>query len=73
MPRLEGEIYGYVINEGQKNSIEKQSFGSGQYFNPVQDKYGRWFIFETEMDAAVKNKGWAKSEPVLYEAPESII
>lgn len=65
----------YRITEGQKNAIEKQPFASGQYFNPVQDINGHWFIFEIEMEHCVKNKGWARSMLAEYIPPivENII
>lgn len=62
-------IYGYKITAGQKNSIENQPFADNQYFNPVQDINGDWFIFEQEMDYCVKNKGWAKQDKVEYVPP----
>lgn len=63
-------IYGYKITQGQKNSIENQKFAPNQYFNPVQDINGDWFIFDAEMEYAVKNKGWAKQPKEEYIAPD---
>ena len=51
----------YRINNGQKNAIENQPFANNQYFNPVKDINGDWFIFEIEINAAVKNRGWVKA------------
>lgn len=62
-------VYGYKITEGQKNAIENQQFAQSQYFNPVQDRFGNWFIFDIEMEYCVKNNGWAKQDKVEYVAP----
>jgi hypothetical protein len=59
----------YKITQGQKNSIENQPFAPSQFFNPVQDINGDWFIFEEEMNAAVKNKGWAKATLAEFVPP----
>ena len=62
-------IYGYKLNQGQVNAIRNQKFSENTYFNPVQDINGDWFIFEEEMEAAVKNNGWAKQPLVEYVPP----
>ena len=62
-------VMGYKITAGQLNAIQNQSFGDNQYFNPVQDVNGDWFIFEQEMEYCVKNKGWAKQPMEEYVAP----
>jgi hypothetical protein len=59
----------YKITQGQKNAIEKQPFADNQFFNPVQDINGDWFIFEVEMNSAVKNKGWARATLAEYVPP----
>jgi hypothetical protein len=41
----------YKITSGQKNSIEIQPFAASQFFNPVQDTNGDWFIFEQEFES----------------------
>ena len=41
----------YKITSGQKNEIENLLLAPSQYFNPVQDINGNWFIFEQEFNA----------------------
>ncbi len=60
----------YRITQGQKTAIENQPFAQNQFFNPVKDINGDWFIFEMEMNSAVKNKGWARATLAEYVAPE---
>lgn len=60
---------GYKITQEQRNEISKTPFSEGQYFNPVQDINGEWFIFETEMNYAVKNKGWVRTTITEYIPP----
>jgi hypothetical protein len=38
----------YRITLEQKNAIENQLFAPSQFFNPVQDINGDWFIFKQE-------------------------
>jgi len=60
----------YKITVEQKNEIEDQKSAPAQYFNPVQDINGDWFIFEAEMNSAVKNKGWARAILADFVPPE---
>jgi hypothetical protein len=59
----------YKITVEQKNAIEGQPLAPSEYYNPVQDINGDWFIFEIEMNHAVKNKGWAKETLAEYVPP----
>lgn len=42
---------GYIITLEQKNAIENKPFAQNQFFNPVQDINGDWFIFEQEFES----------------------
>ena len=59
-----------MINEGQANAIRNTKYGD-TYFNPVPDINGKLFIFEAEMEAAVKNKGWARQPLTEFVPPVS--
>lgn len=62
---------GYVLTEGRKNALQNASFAKGQYFNPVQDVNGTWYIFEQEKKAAEPLFSWAKDLTLSeYVAPE---
>ena len=63
----------YKINAGQKIAIEKQPFARNQFYKPIQDINGDWFISEIEIEYAVKNRGWAKAILADYVAPTEII
>jgi len=41
----------YRITLEQKNEIENQSFAPSQFYNPVKDNNGDWFIFEQEFES----------------------
>jgi len=60
---------GYKINIGQKTAIVNTSFAMGQYFNPVQDINGNWFIFEIEMQALVINNAFKNATKEEYVPP----
>lgn len=62
---------GYKITLGQKQAIESTQFASGQYFNPVQDINGDWFIFEEEAKHVMINGAFKNAAKVEYIAPPS--
>ena len=65
----------YKINTGQKKAIEKNPFAQNQFFNPVQDINGEWFIGESEINSLIQHQGWKNamlSEYVPPTPPEAI-
>jgi hypothetical protein len=46
-------MIGYKLTSEQKNLLVGQEFAPNQYFNPVQDINGDWFIFEGEVNGHV--------------------
>lgn len=64
---------GYKITQGQKAAIENTSFASGQFFFPVEDVNGDWFIFEQEMEKLVINNAFKNATKSEYVAPETTI
>lgn len=63
----------YKINIGQKTAIDKTSFARGEFFHPVQDINGNWFISEVEMNSVVKNNEWKNTMETEYVPPVSPI
>lgn len=59
----------YKITQGQKKAIENQPFAKNQFFNPVQDINGDYFISEVEIEHCVKNRGWQKALLADYVPP----
>jgi hypothetical protein len=43
-------MIGFVLNIDQKNQLVGVQFMPDQYYNPVQDANGDWFIFQYEVD-----------------------
>jgi hypothetical protein len=41
----------YKITVEQKAELKNQTFALSQFFNPVQDINGDWFIFEQEFES----------------------
>lgn len=41
---------GYKLTLEQKNLLVGQQFAPNQYYNPVQDVNGDWFIFQKEVE-----------------------
>ena len=65
-------MIGYKLTSEQKNLLVGQEFAPNQYFNPVQDINGDWFIFEGEVNGhvTVQEFFWVKElTPSEYVAP----
>lgn len=60
---------GYKLTLGQKQAIENTSFAKGQFYNPVQDINGDWFIFEKEMSNLIINNAFKNATLTDYVAP----
>jgi hypothetical protein len=57
-------MLGYKLTIEQKDLLVGQQFASDQYFNPVPDIDGVYFIFEGEVDGCVNEKFmWVKELP----------
>ena len=59
----------YKITEAQKNELENQPFSDNQYYNPVQDINGDWFISIEEY----KEYGIGLETEFIPPIPETII
>lgn len=60
---------GYKLTLGQKKAIEKTQFAPGEFFHPVQDALGNWFIFEEEMKRLILNKAFRELNLEEYVLP----
>lgn len=47
---------GYKLTIEQKQQIEGKEFAENQFFNPVQDVNGDWFIFDGEVINCVNSE-----------------
>jgi hypothetical protein len=55
-------MIGYKLDTEQKDLLVGQQFAHDQYFNPVPDINGVYFIFEGEVDECVnQNFMWVKT------------
>lgn len=63
-------MQGYKISAEQKDLLAGKEFAPYQYFNPVQDINGDWFIFEGEVDGCVNEQFmWVKELPTKEYVP----
>lgn len=64
-------MIGYKLTNEQAQDLLGQWFAADQYFNPVQDINGVYFIFDGEVDECVnQNFMWVKTlQPSEYVPP----
>ena len=65
-------MIGFKLTETQANLLRGNEFAPNQYFNPVQDINGDWFIFEGEVNGhiTVEDFFWVRDlEPSEYVPP----
>lgn len=64
-------MIGYKLNTQQKDLLIGNEFAPNQYFNPVPDINGDWFIFDGEVNGCVNEDfTWVKELPQAeYVAP----
>ena len=65
-------MIGFKLTETQANLLRGNEFAPNQYFNPVQDINGDWFIFEGEVNGhiTVEEFFWVRDlEPSEYVPP----
>jgi hypothetical protein len=64
-------MLGYKLTTEQKILLVGQSFASDQYFNPVADIDGVYFIFDGEVEGCVNGEFmWVKELPTAdYVSP----
>ena len=63
-------MIGYKLTVKQKELLSGASFAPNQYFNPVPDINGVYFIFEGEVNGCVnKEFMWVKELPTEKYAP----
>lgn len=62
---------GFKLTIEQKDLLVEQEFAPNQYFNPVPDVHGDYFIFECEVNGCVNSEFmWVKELPQAeYVAP----
>ena len=57
-------MMGFKLNNEQKDLLVGQEFAPNQYFNPVTDVHGDYFIFEGEVNGCVHPEFmWVKELP----------
>ena len=57
-------MMGYKLTIEQKDLLVGQEFAPNQYFNPVPDVHGDYFIFEGEVNGCVNPEFmWVKELP----------
>lgn len=62
------EVYKLTIE--QKNDLNGQSYDSDQYFNPVLDADGNWFISIEEVNGCINESfQWVKDLPLINYNP----
>ena len=68
-------MIGYKLTTQQKDLLTGQQFAPTQYFNPVQDINGDYFIFEGEVNGCINEEFmWIKDLPESeYELPQTTI
>lgn len=63
-------MIGYKLTIEQRDELVWQLFASDQYFNPVPDIDGVYFIFEGEVDGCVNEEFmWVKELPTAEYVP----
>lgn len=63
-------MIGYKLNTQQKDSLIGNEFATNQYFNPVPDINGDYFIFDGEVDGCVNEDFmWVKELPQAEYVP----
>jgi hypothetical protein len=66
-------MIGYKLTIEQKDLLVGQQFASDQYFNPVPDIDGVYFIFEGEVDGCVNEEFmWVKNLPEAEYVPPTV-
>ena len=63
-------MIGYKLDTKQRDELVGQQFAPDQYFNPVPDIEGVYFIFEGEVDNCVNEEFmWVKDLPEAEYVP----
>ncbi len=63
-------MIGYKLTPEQRNQLVGQQFAPDQFFNPVLDIDGVYFIFESEVDNCVNEEFmWVKELPKAEYVP----
>lgn len=63
-------MMGYKLNTQQKDLLIGNEFAPNQYFNPVPDINGDYFIFDGEVDGCVNEDFmWVKELPQAEYVP----
>jgi hypothetical protein len=63
-------MIGYKLDTQQKDELVGQQFAPDQFFNPVPDINGVYFIFEGEVDRCVNPEFmWVKELPTAEYVP----
>jgi len=66
-------MIGYKLTIEQKDSLVGQQYAPDQYFNPVPDIDGVYFIFEGEVNGCVNDEFmWVKELPTAEYVPSII-
>jgi hypothetical protein len=58
-----------ILSVEQKDLIKGQLFASASYFNPVQDAFNNWVIFEEEMTCQYPEFSFVNSLPLIEFVP----
>lgn len=62
-----------ILTVEQKDLINGQLFASASYFNPIQDIYDNWVIFEEEMACEFPQYLFVNNLPLIEFVPKIII
>lgn len=63
-------MIGYKLDTKQKDSLVGQQFAPDQYFNPVPDIDGVYFIFDGEVEGCVNDEFmWVEELPTVEYVP----
>jgi hypothetical protein len=66
-------MFGYKLETQQKDELVGQQFAPDQYFNPVPDIDGVYFIFEGEVENCTNEEFmWVKELPTAEYVPTII-
>jgi hypothetical protein len=66
-------MLGYKLNTEQKDLLVGQQFAPDQYFNPVPNIDGVYFIFEGEVNSCVNEEFmWVKDLPTAEYIPPTV-
>ena len=66
-------MIGYKLTTEQRDKLVGQQYNSDQYFNPVPDIDGVYFIFEGEVDGCVNEEFmWVKDLPEAEYVPPTV-